>query len=72
MRYIVFLFQADRFSGTLVSSDEGHMEWVRREDVAALKTVNDFAELMEVFDREDLTEFQYTIEPDGRWVIHLK
>lgn len=71
-RYIVFLFQADRFSGTLVSSDEGHMEWVRREDVAALKTVNDFAELMEVFDREDLTEFQYTIEPDGRWVIHLK
>ena len=48
------------------------MEWVRREDVAALKTVNDFAELMEVYDREDLTEFQYTIEPDGRWVIHLK
>ena len=70
-RYIVLLFEATKFSGKLVSSEEGHMEWVRREDIPSLRTVSDFSELLEVFDREDLNEFQYTIDPDGTWVIHL-
>ena len=32
-RYIVFLFRADRFSGELVSSEEGRVFWMEKEDV---------------------------------------
>ncbi len=35
-RYVVFLFRADRFSGELVSSEEGRVFWLEKEDV--LKT----------------------------------
>ncbi|MBQ7058753.1 MAG: NUDIX domain-containing protein [Firmicutes bacterium] len=70
-RYIVFLFKATKFSGELTSSDEGHMEWFRREDLPNIKTVGDFDPLLEVFDRADLSEFRYTIDPDGEWILHL-
>lgn len=32
-RYIVFLFRADRFSGELISSSEGQVFWMEKEDV---------------------------------------
>ena len=70
-RYIVFLFKATKYTGELISSDEGHMEWIRREDLPKVKTVNDFDPLLEVFDRADLSEFRYTIDPDGEWILHL-
>ena len=70
-RYIVFLFRATKFSGELISSDEGHMEWFHRQDLPKVKTVGDFDPLLEVFDRPDLSEFRYTIDPDGEWILHL-
>lgn len=47
------------------------MEWVDRSDLPSLKTVADFEQLLSVFDRDDLTEFQYVIE-DGQWNVLLK
>ena len=70
-RYIVFLFRATKYSGELISSDEGHMEWFHRQDLPKVKTVGDFDPLLEVFDRPDLSEFRYTIDPDGEWILHL-
>ena len=70
-RYIVFLFRATKYSGELISSDEGHMEWFHRKDLPNVKTVGDFDPLLEVFDRPDLSEFRYTIDPDGEWILHL-
>ena len=70
-RYLVFLFKTDTFSGELVSSEEGKMEWVCRRDLHKLNTVADFEQLLAVFDREDLTEFQYVIH-DGQWDVLLK
>jgi len=32
-RYVVFLFKTDQFSGDLVSSDEGRVFWLKKEDV---------------------------------------
>ena len=61
-RYLVFLFSSDVFSGTLRSSSEGEMVWVKRTDLAELNTVSDFVALLSVFDRDDLTEFQYIID----------
>ena len=70
-RYIVFLFRADRFEGELLSSEEGQMEWVERSALPSLSTVKDFAELLSVMERGDLSEFLYV--PDGdHWNVVLK
>ena len=70
-RYIVFLFSADEFEGELVSSDEGKMHWVDKEELDKVNTVNDFKELLEVMLDDKLTEFLYVIE-DGEWKVVLK
>ena len=70
-RYLVFLFRADRFDGTLQSSAEGSVEWVKRSDVKNLPTVADLEELLTVMERDDLTEFQYIIEQD-LWKVAVK
>lgn len=70
-RYLVFLFKTDAFSGTLVSSDEGVMEWAERSRLADYPTVNDLEELLQVMENEDLTEFQYIPEGDA-WTVALR
>lgn len=69
-RYLVFLFLADSFEGTLRSSEEGEMRWVHREELDQLQTVDDLKEMLQVMEREDLTEFQYTIE-NGQWIVNM-
>ena len=70
-RYLVFFFKTDRFFGELISSDEGNMEWVHRKDLPKLDTVSDFMDMLKVFDRDDLNEFQYVVNGDD-WNVVLK
>ena len=70
-RYIVFLFKATEFSGDVVSSEEGDMEWIDIDNLSDIKLVNDFRDLIKVFNDPDINEFQYTIE-NGEWIVHLK
>ena len=70
-RYIVLLFKATEFEGTVVSSEEGEMEWISLDDLSAINVVEDFHDLMKVMNDPDLNEFQYTIE-NGEWIMHLK
>jgi len=70
-RYLVLLFETERFTGTLRSSGEGQMAWISREMLAQYPTVEDLEELLDVMLRPDLTEFQYTVE-DGHWLVHLR
>ena len=70
-RYLVFLFEATEFEGEPVSSAEGKVAWYRRDEVAGLESVKDLEELLEVFERDDLTEFIYTREED-KWIMHLR
>lgn len=69
-RYLVFLFVADQYSGTLVSSEEGTVEWVCREEICNLPTVSDLNELLQVMENDSLTEFQYILEND-KWLVNL-
>lgn len=69
-RYLVFLFRTNQFEGQLVSSEEGKMEWIRRDALTSVPAVNDLDELLQVMEQDDLTEFQYVIE-DGKWQIRL-
>lgn len=70
-RYIVFLFSADKFTGKVISSEEGKMHWVRKDELSDVNLVNDFNELLQVILDDSLNEFQYVIE-DNEWKLVLK
>lgn len=70
-RYIVLLFKTEEFSGELVSSEEGQMEWIHRSNLDKINTVSDLKELLSVMEEEAMTEFQYVIE-DEKWKVVLK
>lgn len=70
-RYVVLLFQAEDYESTLRSSEEGQMEWVSRDRLAALDTVDDLGELLAVIQSPELTEFQYLVDGDA-WTVCLK
>ena len=70
-RYLVFLFKAVEFEGTLCSSEEGEMAWVQRSELKNLPTVPDFMELLEVMERNELTEFLYAENGNG-WDVVIK
>ena len=70
-RYIVFLFCADKSEGEIISSEEGTMHWVKKEELSKVNTVNDFNELLEVMLNNNLNEFQYVLE-NNEWKVVLK
>ena len=70
-RYLVFLFKTHDFTGELCSSEEGKVEWIARKDLPNIAAVSDFMDMLKVFDRDDLTEFQYVVE-DEVWNVILK
>ncbi len=70
-RYLVFLFLAEDYSGTLRSSAEGSVEWVKRSALPSLNTVDDLDTLLQVMECDTLTEFQYVIR-DGEWIVNIR
>ena len=73
-RYIVLLFKTNQFDGELVSSEEGEMLWIDRESLQSYPIVDDFMELLKVFDNEDINEMMYERrkgESDWTWVMKL-
>ncbi len=70
-RYIVFLFSADEYEGELISSEEGGMYWIKKEELSNVNLVSDFNILLQVILDDNLNEFQYIIEGD-LWKIVLK
>lgn len=69
-RYVVFLYKANCFSGTLKSSDEGEVFWVNRKQLHNLPLVADFEELLRVFEESELNEFYYD-QTNGNWTVKL-
>ena len=70
-RYVVFLFKATEFDGKLQSSNEGKMEWIEYKGISNIKTVDDFEDLLKVFNSNNLSEFQYVVK-DDIWNVVLK
>ena len=70
-RYIVLLFKTEQFSGELVSSEEGQMEWIDYSCLSEIDAVDDLDELLRVINDPELTEFQYLVDGDN-WTVSLK
>lgn len=69
-RYVVFFYRADRWHGTLRSSDEGEVFWVPRAELEKYPLVEDFIDMVAVFESNDLNEFYYFRE-NNQWGLKL-
>lgn len=67
-RCLVALYRADRFSGTLKSSEEGRMFWIEREEFAKLDVIWGMHEVLRVCDETEYSEMFYSEEKEG-WVL---
>ena len=70
-RYLVFLFIADEFEGEVVSSSEGEMHWINKNNLDDYNLVPDFHDLLKVMLNDNMNEFQYIIE-NNEWKAILK
>ena len=58
-RYVVLFYRAEQYSGTLTSSDEGEVFWVRRSELGRYRLPVDFEDILKVFESDQLSEFYY-------------
>lgn len=66
-RYIVLLFKTNKYSGSLKSSDEGEVFWIKPEKLSEYQLAVSFMEMYKVFTNDDISE-QYSFL-DGDKVI---
>lgn len=67
-RYIVFLYKATEFSGTIHSTEEGEVRWVKKSELSQLELAYDLLEIVKVMDDPTLSEFFYTKKDQtGEW-----
>ena len=69
-RYLVFLFKTDRFSGELVSSDEGKVFWMEKDEVLKSHWIWEMDKLMRIMADGDYTELFF--DPADDWKPVLK
>ena len=69
-RYVVFLFRAEEFSGELVSSEEGRVFWMEKEDVLKSRWIWHMDCLMKIIAEGEFTELY--LDPDNDWNPVLK
>ena len=69
-RYVVFFYKATKYTGTLTASEEGEVFWLSRQELHKHVLVDDFTEMLKVFDSPDLSEFYY-YEGNGKWGLKL-
>lgn len=59
IRYLVFLYKINEFTGTIRSSEEGEVRWIARKDLATMDLAYDMLNLLRIFDQENLSELFY-------------
>ena len=69
-RYVVFLFKADHFSGKLVSSSEGRVFWMEKEDVLKSNWIWHMDGLLKIMADGEFTEL--FLDTSNNWKPVLK
>ena len=69
-RYLVFLFRADRFTGEVVSSEEGRVFWLEKDEVLRSSWIWHMDGLMRIMADGDYTELFLDAADD--WKPQLK
>ncbi|MBQ6863866.1 MAG: 8-oxo-dGTP diphosphatase [Clostridia bacterium] len=71
-RYIVLFYKTDQFEGNLQSSAEGEVFWMELEDFRKSELARDMDDMLEVFLNDNINEFHYYQDADGKWNYTLK
>ena len=71
IRYTLLFYKTNKFSGTVISSDEGEVWWETFENLSNLNLALDMKDMLRVFLEDDLSEFYY-YKKDNQWVYDLK
>ena len=69
-RYIVVFFKTNDYEGEVISSPEGPVFWIERQDLENYTLADDFLDMVRIFESDELTEFYYYQE-DGEWKYRL-
>lgn len=70
-RYIVFLYKTNDFTGFLQDSEEGHVFWIKKEDLFNYQLAEDLKEMFSVMDSDTLSEF-YSLRDQNEKEIYKK
>lgn len=69
-RYVLLFFKTNLFSGQLASSEEGEVFWIKRTEMENYPLAMDFADMVRVFESDELSEFYYERAGDA-WGVRL-
>ena len=69
-RYVIFFYKATKYTGMLTASEEGEVFWLSRQELENYTLVEDFMDMLKVFDSPDLSEFYY-YKDNGKWGLTL-
>jgi len=58
-RYVVLCYKTDRYEGTLVSSEEGEMTWVKMEDLEKMPLARGMNYMLRLFLDDDISEHSF-------------
>lgn len=70
-RYMVLLYQTDRFEGVLTSSEEGEVYWVELKEMKRLPLAPGMDKMLQVFLDDEISE-DFFYQENGTWVEVLK
>ena len=72
-RYLALLYRTDKFSGTIKSSEEGNVFWMRLDEMLSMgdRLSLDMIDMIKVFLDDNLSEFFYYQE-NGEWRYKLQ
>lgn len=72
VRYVVLLYKAEQFTGSLRSSEEGSVRWVSLAEFPSLPLASkDMLDMLRVFEEDGLSEFFYRQDGES-WTCELK
>ena len=64
IRYLVFIFKAMEFEGSLKSSEEGSVRWIKKEEFLKEKLADGMDKVFEIIEGGEYTECYYDMEDD--------
>lgn len=70
-RYVVLLFKANEYSGTLKSSNEGKAFWTKLETLKTLNLAESFDKIIDVFCEDNVQEYIQK-KDHGKWIDIFK
>lgn len=69
-RYVVLFYKTKYFSGDIISSDEGKVFWIKRNELNNYVLADDFDKMLKIFESDSLSELYY-YKDSGEWQTEI-